>query len=426
MALTRLGNSAITEASVTQHVTATDLQPIKSDLSALALREATNEASAAFNLPNQFIETFTDDTNLGTQTNCDRVSGAMMTVVEVSGAYSSDSNTIALFHFDNNITDSSSNAYSFTNNGSTGFSTSYKKFGTHALSMDGSDDDISGTISGIGTGNFTIDWWSNTNGTRTTGQAERHFGLDMDGTVASGNNPELDFGYPGSTNANKINIHGDLQSPADWTLTSVHATSTTFDSNAWVHNAVQRSSTTLYYFCDGIREGTNSCNANNVDGTFTIGARSGGGDGERFTGYIDEFRISDNARYSTSGSNGDTIFTPQANSTTTSATGTLIQSANTVGSNKTKVGGTMLYKDNEGTATLGTDLIIYFTCDGGSNWTEAASYNAVTPVYSTGIKQVRLGETTCTSGTDVRYKAVYANQATGSKEFQLHGIGINY
>ena len=109
-----------------------------------------------------------------------------------------------------------------------------------------------------------------------------------------------------------------------------------------------------------------------------------------------------------------------------SATGTLIQSANTVGSAKTKVGGTMLYKDNAGTATLGTDLKIYFTCNGGSNWTEASSYSAITPVYSTGIKQVRLGETTCTSGTDIRYKAVWANQAASSKETQLHGIGINY
>ena len=31
----------------------TDLQPLKSDITALALREATNESSASFNLPNQ-------------------------------------------------------------------------------------------------------------------------------------------------------------------------------------------------------------------------------------------------------------------------------------------------------------------------------------------------------------------------------------
>jgi hypothetical protein len=122
-------------------------------------------------------------------------------------------------------------------------------------------------------------------------------------------------------------------------------------------------------------------------------------------------------------------FTPdtsQPTATVANATGTLIQSANAVGSAKTEVSGTMIYKDNAGTATLGTDLKIYFTCNGGTNWTEAASYNAITPVYTTGIKQVRLGKTTCTSGTDIRYKAVWANQASGSKETQLHGIGINY
>ena len=109
-----------------------------------------------------------------------------------------------------------------------------------------------------------------------------------------------------------------------------------------------------------------------------------------------------------------------------SATGTLVQSANTVGSAKTKVGGVAFYKDNTGTATLGTDLSIFFSCNNGGAWVEAASYNAITPVYSTGVKQVRLGETTCTSGTGVIYKAVFANQASSSKETQLHGIGLNY
>jgi hypothetical protein len=115
-----------------------------------------------------------------------------------------------------------------------------------------------------------------------------------------------------------------------------------------------------------------------------------------------------------------------AGSSTFNATGTLTGIANIPSSAQTKISGVMLYKDNEGTATIGTDLKIEFTCDGGSNWTEAASYTAVTPVFSTGIKMIKLGETTCTSGSDVRYRAVWANQSTGSKETQLHGIGINY
>jgi len=39
----------ISESSVTQHAATVDLQPNKSDVTALALREATNETSAAFN-----------------------------------------------------------------------------------------------------------------------------------------------------------------------------------------------------------------------------------------------------------------------------------------------------------------------------------------------------------------------------------------
>ena len=131
-------------------------------------------------------------------------------------------------------------------------------------------------------------------------------------------------------------------------------------------------------------------------------------------------RISNNCRYP-----DGTTFTPQERTTST-ATGTLIQSANTVDVAKTKVAGTMLYKDGIGTGVIGTDLKIYFSCDNGSNWTEASSYDTINPVYSTGVKQVRLGDTTCTSGTGVIYKAVWANQTDTTKETQLHGIGINY
>ena len=108
----------------------------------------------------------------------------------------------------------------------------------------------------------------------------------------------------------------------------------------------------------------------------------------------------------------------------TNATGTVIGTANTASSSRTKVSGTFLYKNNAGTATIGTDLKIYFTCNGGTNWTEAASYT-VGSDFSTGIKTIYLGETTCTAGTDVRYKAVWANQSA-TKETQLHGIGVNY
>jgi len=111
---------------------------------------------------------------------------------------------------------------------------------------------------------------------------------------------------------------------------------------------------------------------------------------------------------------------------TVNATGTLISTASVASSAQTKLSGVFLYKDNAGTATLGTDLKVYLSADNGSNFTEAASYGAVSPVFSTGIKMVRIGETTVTSGTQVKLKAVWANQAASSKETRLHGWAVNY
>jgi hypothetical protein len=71
----------------------------------------------------------------------------------------------------------------------------------------------------------------------------------------------------------------------------------------------------------------------------------------------------------------------------------------------------MLYKDNAGTATLGTHLKIYFTANNGTNWTEAASYGTA-QTFSGTTKQVKLGKTTVTSGTQVAMKAVWADQNT--------------
>jgi hypothetical protein len=98
----------------------------------------------------------------------------------------------------------------------------------------------------------------------------------------------------------------------------------------------------------------------------------------------------------------------------------------------TKVSGVLLYKDRNGTATLGTDLIVSFTCNGGTNWTDlvAADMTAVTPVFSSApdIKMVKLAEKTCTSGSDIRYKVVWANQLAGGggKDTLISGIGLNY
>ena len=102
----------------------------------------------------------------------------------------------------------------------------------------------------------------------------------------------------------------------------------------------------------------------------------------------------------------------------------MISTAETANAATTKVSGVILYQNAYGTATLNTDLKIYFSCDNGSNWTQSTMTAAGT--FSSGILMAKAPEVTCTSGTQVKYKAVWANQSSGSKETRLQGVGMTY
>ena len=412
-------NARISEASVTQHVTPTDLQPIKSDISALALREATNESSAAFNLPNQFIDTFATDT-LGTKTNIIVSSGYISTYQAGSAPFTSDGNTLLLIQSFNKtngnttFTDESSNGFGLTKDGDTQHSTSQSLTGTtSSIKFDGTGDRLWNTGGGSGTtfqninsGDFTIEFWFYKKSGVT---------YNSDSIFDVGQKVQIEF------NDTEVPVIYNYPAFSNWA--GVYNNSFVPPDDTWTHLAYVRQGNTHRSYLAGVQRdySTGTGTGANDDNYVRIGYHRS--DSNRyFDGFMDAIRISNNVRYA----DGTTFTPPTYTAATANATGTAIQNTNTVGSAKTKVGGTMLYKDNAGTATLGTDLKIYFTCNGGTNWTEASSYSAITPVYSTGIKQVRLGETTCTSGSDVRYKAVWANQADGSKETQLHGIGVNY
>jgi len=396
-----LADARISSSSVVQHSAPTDLQPIKSDISALALREATNESSAAFNLPNQFIDTFTDDTNLGTQTTVDRNDGYIASVYSAvtnitAGIHGGDGQTPA-------VTASGSSSYTgydgvTRSNGQIGDPGGYNSYSLGNLFAANEDFELiismRGTYQGTGfvygndmdalanigtheSNGYTGDAgsaWNGSGPSQGTHQGQYHSPVQGDG----GSDYRNLFRWHRSGSSFKLQYYGRSTSDITVDATSI---------------AAIRASTNYVANIGGVQ-------TRNEKMLLLVGE----------AGSINYIKIE--------------VF--NKTTSTANATGTLIQSANTVGSAKTKVGGTMLYKDASGTATLGTDLKIYFTCNGGTNWTEASSYSAITPVYSTGIKQIRLGETTCTSGTDVRYKAVWANQASGSKETQLHGIGVNY
>ena len=205
-----------------------------------------------------------------------------------------------------------------------------------------------------------------------------------------------------------------------WTGTTGYA------YNQWDHYAVMRTGGTLYLYINGVQKqngsGLGAWNQLGGDANVFLGIRSGSGT-EYMKGYMDEWRYSDNARYSTPG-DGVSAFTPPADSTAVNATGTALGTTNVPTAAVTSVSGVMLMKNAFGTNTLGTDVKVYFTAD-NSNWTEATSYTSA-GTFSTGITQITLGQTTVTSGSDVRWKIIFANQSASSKEAYIYGMGTNY
>ncbi len=401
----------------------TDLQPIKSDITALALREATNESSASFNLPNQHIDTFATDT-LGTKTNVGVSSGYASSITGIAVPSNSKfllqsetSNGSTTFADTSGTSIAIPNVYNYTH------STAQAKFGSSSIravnngNIGGTHSSVSSHFN-IGTNDFTIEAWIRIDSGSLN--SERYI-------LSKGGFGVIDTDHDGWGLRIQTNNEFSFYANYGGTVVDIHSNAYSWVADTWYHIRCSKSSNTFYYHVNGTSIGTSQ--TNNASTSINVGSRdfkvgASSDNGGKWNGYIEDLLFVNGSALSTSTAS----FTPntQPYGLVTSATGTAIQNTNTVGSSKTEVGGTMLFKENAGSTTLGTDLKVYFTCNGGSQWVEASSYNAITPVYSTGIKQVRLGKTTCTAGTDVRYKVEWANQSQGSKETQLHGIGINY
>ena len=322
-----------------------------------------------------------------------------------TGEPTPDHNTLALIHSDTTngsttFTSSDQNARTITVVDGTQHSTAQQKLGATSILFDGSNDSLTLAHSDdFQMESCTVEAWVKTS-TVSKGiiskctwlsPATRQFFLVID---ASG---KAIFSVSNGSS-----------------VTSVASTTTVTD-NAWHHIAGVKHSNTgkMQIFVDGVSEAESATSVamHNLSCVIDIGDTQDEPSGF-FNGYIDEVRISNVARW-------DANFTPPtaayptATATTLSATGTLISTASTASSATTSASGVMLYSDASGTATLGTDLEVYFSADDGANWTEASSYG--TPITFSGTtKMVKLGKTTgLTSGTQMKLKAEWANQSAG-------------
>lgn len=222
----------------------------------------------------------------GTVGLLDKVSGCFYgnagtdTFVAGPELYGLDENTVLLLHGED-IADSSDYRNAITNNGVT-VSAGQSKFGGKALRFDGSSWlSLAGSIAEFGLGDFTIDFWI-----YPEALSKDHFYFSGDVTGA------FFFGKVGSESAKRIGI-----GRANLAWDGYFGAGTT--DNVWNHVALVRKDGTYSLYINGALNATtaNSFAVTMAGGPLLIGSQ-GATYNYSIKGYMDEFRLSNVARWS--------------------------------------------------------------------------------------------------------------------------------
>lgn len=205
-------------------------------------------------------------------------------------AAGADADTKLLLHFDNNVTDSSTGARVVTNNGPMTFSAAQKVFGTHAIAGSSgaaqyltTPDTAAFNFSG---GVFTLDFRFRLE----TLNQQKCFYYQKSGAASTNTFRLL------STTDGRLNFRIKLSGS---TVLNIQTAANTIAADTWYHGAVVESSSNYYMFVDGNLKANTASTARALDYTsvVVIGNSSTAGAGNRFGGYLDEFRVSNVARW---------------------------------------------------------------------------------------------------------------------------------
>ncbi len=181
--------------------------------------------------------------------------------------------------------------------GNTQISTSQYIFGSSSIYMDGSGDYIDVTDNGnldFGTGDFTIEWWQ-----RLPTLTNNYNAVDL----RNGSNGAKILLYSNPTDKYILYVNSATAIDSGSVLTA----------NTWQHIALSRSSGSTRLFVDGTQRGSTYSDSNNYSHDEILifyNSNSSAYDGE---GYMDEFRVSNSARYSSNFTVPNSRFTADAN-----------------------------------------------------------------------------------------------------------------
>ena len=110
---------------------------------------------------------------------------------------------------------------------------------------------------------------------------------------------------------------------------------------------------------------------------------------------------------------------------TSSATGSYQSTTINAAATTSKMGVVITYVDQSGTTTLNTDLKVFLSANNGTNYTQVTL--VAQPNFATGVKMAKANDVTISNtGTQLKYKVEFANQALGSKETRVTGVSLQY
>ncbi len=460
-------SARITQGSVTQYVTPFDDDNIVNDISTLALKVSALENSTASNTNSTFADTYQDTAGVTALTNVARTSTDFIaSVYSVTTSY--DLN-VAGTHgqpqlFGLNTRNATRNSYSWTNDQVRG-------------SNPGASSTYGSTVTDFAfdlSGDFThFVWWqSNTVGSLSVGAYPSNGAVILPvTTVTSGTAPTLSgssiFTVNSTTQAalqqnqsgagsygpqdNSVNntLQNSFSSAAYSSLNIASIPASDHNGNSAVTRDYSANANAYGYFVSSYHNGNGG---NGADGSpYGIKWQYTRATNTMIMGYVKnasgDFKNDTKITITNLPTSGRVIcFAGNASSTTNyfslrnsagvNGTGSFLESAtNATGSYQSvtinaaattsKMGVVITYVDHAGTATINTDLKVFLSANNGTNYTQVTL--VAQPNFATGVKMAKANDVTISNtGTQLKYKVEFANQASGSKETRVTGVSLQY
>ena len=455
-----VADARISSSSVTQHVTAFDDDKIINDISALALKVSALENSTASNTNSTFVDTYQDSAGISTITTAGRDTAGefISTIFDTVTTYqfdqagthgqpgmlrlnSSMGTPVTGYWAEERVAEAStSNHYNNTTvNFAFDLSADFTHYIYHRVNSSGQATSIAFPASGAlisphttitsgknptynGSTIWDIDLAANQAGTESgkgsyrldqcinglfTSAVETHLGTaSIAGGVGPYNATAVNKDY--STDAN---AHGLYYAKYMNTGSARHGVKYTYTKS---------NNTLIAQFI------TNDAGATtNDDGKATItnlpttgrvflfyGNANGGSSTSQFIGMKTD-------------ASGVGVSSGSFLTSTVSAAGSYQSVTINAASTTSKIGVVITYVDHAGTATLNTDLKVFLSANNGTNYTQVTL--VAQPNFATGIKMAKANDVTISNtGTQLKYKVEFANQASGSKVTRVTGVSLQY